>query len=628
MKKETASQTSTTNRKRTVSSEKLQNQALLPVGKYLRRFSLFLSFVAMGFWNFYALHSHTDQNLESLAIQTRNEFVSDHGEQEQLPTSTVVIRSTSKGEKSLQQHRAAEAAHLPSLKNNNNDEDADSDRSSSSDTTTMTLSHSLSNIPSNMSDLLLSDMTTIRRWGCNRTETPFIFVHIGKAGGGGVRARVAASAQNYTRTKWWRVDDQSYYPIRRSRRQPSSSKEGEETFEEVTERGTFCNWAFSGFNDFDPTGGNCVASTPIGQAIGCPEVQRNCNIDVSLPQSEHVAYAGHNLFGHDMHWVPHSYLEAWWDQHWARRQSSDGSSDASVGTKSGNVISQMWKTLDGIHPWCDVYNRPLANMKRSDKTAGRKSQCAKQLQNRTDTLALEHMSKIAPFTTSADRGRAWASLYASLPTLRVVVVRDPYSWLMSKFSWHFGVSGRNLTCDNVQEATYGSGDPNVLLGIPEGQKQSVGTAGGPGWARRFALAYIYYFCGTDCFIRHYQQKADLEEIAVQSELNLRNSYAVVGLLQETDEFYQMVTARVDYMDTRLNPRIKGKKHMSGKSKEILRCKARFKDPAFQEELKAASPEIALLDHLYKVAVEVNRFQTAALKLCSAASFANKPSSSD
>lgn len=38
---------------------------------------------------------------------------------------------------------------------------------------------------------------TIRKWGCNITDTPLIFVHIGKAGGGNIRARFSASALNY-----------------------------------------------------------------------------------------------------------------------------------------------------------------------------------------------------------------------------------------------------------------------------------------------------------------------------------------------------------------------------------------------------------------------------------------------
>ena len=59
----------------------------------------------------------------------------------------------------------------------------------------------------------------VRRWGCNRTETPFIFVHIGKAGGGEVRRRIAAAAVNYTRPNdssaragGW-IERDAYYPV-------------------------------------------------------------------------------------------------------------------------------------------------------------------------------------------------------------------------------------------------------------------------------------------------------------------------------------------------------------------------------------------------------------------------------
>ena len=33
----------------------------------------------------------------------------------------------------------------------------------------------------------------IRSWGCDLTETPLIFVHNGKSGGGNIRARLAAA---------------------------------------------------------------------------------------------------------------------------------------------------------------------------------------------------------------------------------------------------------------------------------------------------------------------------------------------------------------------------------------------------------------------------------------------------
>ena len=57
-----------------------------------------------------------------------------------------------------------------------------------------------------------SNTKEIRRWGCNRTETPLIFVHIGKSGGGIVGSRIEASSLNYTKEKPRQVDA-SYFPL-------------------------------------------------------------------------------------------------------------------------------------------------------------------------------------------------------------------------------------------------------------------------------------------------------------------------------------------------------------------------------------------------------------------------------
>ena len=53
----------------------------------------------------------------------------------------------------------------------------------------------------------------IRSWGCDLKTGPFVFVHIGKAGGGNVRARIAASSLNYTKDKWSNRDGSYYYPM-------------------------------------------------------------------------------------------------------------------------------------------------------------------------------------------------------------------------------------------------------------------------------------------------------------------------------------------------------------------------------------------------------------------------------
>ena len=108
----------------------------------------------------------------------------------------------------------------------------------------------------------------------------------------------------------------------------------------------------------------------------------------------------------------------------------------------------------------------------------------------------------------------------------------------------------------------------------------------------------------------------LDDIERQAAYNLRNSFAVVGLLHKTDEFYQMVTQRVFYMDTSLNPEVTGKTHGTGEFAEAARCKELFKKPEFQAELLERSPALAALVRLYKLAVEVNEFQAKELAECS------------
>ena len=138
---------------------------------------------------------------------------------------------------------------------------------------------------------------------------------------------------------------------------------------------------------------------------------------------------------------------------------------------------------------------------------------------------------------------------------------------------------------------------------------------GPGWMKRYTMHYIAFLCGEDCLVRYEMGIGNLQQMENQAASNLRQSFAVVGLLQETDAFYEMLTTRVAYMDTSRNLHVHGNKHQSGTERENLRCKQKFAEPSFQQKLINASPEVAALDRLYKVALEVNRFQMEELKQC-------------
>jgi hypothetical protein len=117
-------------------------------------------------------------------------------------------------------------------------------------------------------------------------------------------------------------------------------------------------------------------------------------------------------------------------------------------------------------------------------------------------------------------------------------------------------------------------------------------------------------------VRYTAGTATLEDLERQAEGNLRQAFAVVGLLEEVDTFYEMLTARVQYMDTSLNPQVRGAKHSTGSSNETEQCRERFQEPDFQATLLERSSELRALNHLYQVAKEVNAFQLQELRACS------------
>ena len=152
----------------------------------------------------------------------------------------------------------------------------------------------------------------------------------------------------------------------------------------------------------------------------------------------------------------------------------------------------------------------------------------------------------------------------------------------------------------------------------------MGTAG--------SVGVYFYLCGEHCMGQWYAieeayqndqvllRKKYLEYLKVMeatAAYNVRNSFTVVGLLQETQEFYD--TQRVEYIDMSLNPTTEGKRHGSGGSAINARCDAFFQDPALQKRVMAKGPELATLVRLYEVGVQVNQFQKEELAQCSSAS---------
>eukprot|EP00980_Cylindrotheca_fusiformis_P011129 scaffold2557_cov121-Cylindrotheca_fusiformis.AAC.12 len=452
-----------------------------------------------------------------------------------------------------------------------------------------------------------SDLNSIRSWGCHRTETPLIFVHIGKSGGGSVRARFAAAATNVTRHKMMRdgwkfpKEDSHYYPVAST----STFQNGTEPFHH---RGQFCasknrhyrlpdvkrssQEGFEGIFD-------CHATTPIGKIVGCPSFwieDEECGgcADMNAPNC-HTVYVGHNYFGNELHWLPVPYIQEWWNNNWASALPSPVILDGfrSVYPESRNPL------------WCPLHNKSRTT-KRNDVLADPMrrryhEECSKEVSNQMDALFQASWNAVVPDRTKL--GKNYAPIYASMPLHRTVLLREPFSWLVSRFFWN---SNFNLgcKCDDIAKGTFY--DAKTL------------DYSKSGWVYKMALEHIFYLCGEDCINRYETGEIGLEDMERQAEANLRHSFSVVGLLNETKSFYEMVTTRIQYVDMFNNLDISGPLHSStGYNRlESSRCSALYSgNETFRQMLRDASPQLQALERLYKVGVMVNRAQKEELRTC-------------
>eukprot|EP00977_Amphora_coffeiformis_P022997 scaffold12050_cov168-Amphora_coffeaeformis.AAC.3 len=454
----------------------------------------------------------------------------------------------------------------------------------------------------------------IRRWGCNRTEASFIFIHVGKAGGGNVRPRLAAAALGYNRTRWHiSKDPTAYYNI------PIYGHDGDVKYEKAH----FCNsgspnfFVNSTFKTFEGTQ-SCHAVTPLGHAVACPlHLQHSESMCMGCRVEDahcHRVYVGHNFMGNEMHWLPPAVLDRWWKS----QQESEDTSDWEA----------TWRLLERDNKqWCPKMNLPRPRNKREQK--GMYKDCSIPLARRVDTMANEWMRKQAriqqpkrntalhdSLTDIMDPTINWGPLYASLPVLRVTQVRDPFAWMLSKFYWHADKQYHN--CTNITAAVHWQ-DTRVL------QMDETTSVVEAGWAHRYARHWILHMCGEDCQSRMEQARmhlgddytADhermlLETFERQADYNLRQSIAVVGQSEETDNFYDLISARVHYLDMSRNSHVQGKRHSSNAKPY---CREAFADPTFQQALIEASPAVAAFVRLYKTALKVNAFQKEELAAC-------------
>mmetsp|Transcript_10509 Transcript_10509/g.12370 ORF Transcript_10509/g.12370 Transcript_10509/m.12370 type:complete len:375 (+) Transcript_10509:43-1167(+) len=261
------------------------------------------------------------------------------------------------------------------------------------------------------------DRTTIRRWGCAaRNETPFIFVHIGKAGGGEVRRMFAAAARNYT-NRGPDVENFAqktvYYSI--TPNYPNSTTAVKARFFSSRHRQIRPSHEFERGSSFERNE-CCDAETPIGQASLCPARVSKCPA-VAVPAAAascHLVYVGHNMLGNELHWLPNRYLERWWDSAFVDKETNTIPSWGDI-PKGSRYTRKEWKDM--------------------------KSHCHTKRSIGVDSMARQVVSSLyLEDTTEGKAGEntvsSWAPIYASLHVLRVTMIREPFSWLASKYGWH------------------------------------------------------------------------------------------------------------------------------------------------------------------------------------------------
>lgn len=218
----------------------------------------------------------------------------------------------------------------------------------------------------------------------------------------------------------------------------------------------------------------------------------------------------------------------------------------------------------------------------------------------------------------------WGPLYASLPVVRTIVVREPFSWLLSKFTWHG--HARWYTCDNVTAATHrwyvAATDDDDAMSVAMVETKA------RGWAHAHAVYYLLQVCGEDCQIKWEQvvthlahnltvaqESALLASFERQADYNLRHAFGVVGLQDDIDGFYDMLTARVRYLNMSSSSStnvVEGPRHTSHPTET---CRNVYGDEAFRQSMMEASPAIAAIVRLHQTARRVHAFQKKEMEMC-------------
>lgn len=423
---------------------------------------------------------------------------------------------------------------------------------------------------------------SIRHWGCQRNETPTIFVHIGKAGGGQIRARFAAAALDYDRDNYWKEEelDDHYYPL------PGGEKAKFCNSKNRNHRYRDSEWTPKTYEGTLP----CNATTPLGMALACPNAFnerkhacRGCN-----PRGDvcYTVYVGHNHMGSEFHWLPTMFLQKWWKA--TGKGLCSGSHSSSLATLDKGFEALLPNVGTPWCPWQKVH-RPLWEV----------------------GIDMYHDVCGAPLAARMDEAfrqqyptRDYSPWYASLPLHRVVLMRNPWTWIVSKFFWHKEYqkyvdsqgNKQKVKCDDLSRVNH-----------------PVSPRGG--WADTHLVTYLAFLCGDDCDQRLEKGLMTIQEAEIQAASNLRNSFSVVGLLEETEAFLEMVSTRIAYVNMSLNPDVEGSRHTAKKTEESRRCDTIYQELEFRKQFRKAIPLMGTMERLYNLAVQVNKVQQQELNQC-------------
>jgi hypothetical protein len=406
-----------------------------------------------------------------------------------------------------------------------------------------------------------------------------------------------------------------------------------------------------------------------------------------------IVYVGHNNFGNELSWLPVTYLkEHWWvhsifastststdklDTFWTRLLGHpEGNRQQRYELLLQQLSNQKMRTRilrrrlkskststghNNNNSWCPTgykaqdgktkkYTRPN-NI--NDLTASYEP-CNKPISEQADQQFNQEYSNLlsqsSGSSTSSSSSNTMSSknknndkntmdgnyspIYASLPLHRITMIRDPWSWMLSKFFWQgidkkLGLYDRiqnvtkvNTTSDNDdndnEDGVVCNIDPleNMIPLIKNPKTHRYLT-----WMEKFAYEQLMNLCGNDCSIRYNNGLISLQEFENQVTSNLRQAFSVVGLLNETESFYTMIHQRIAYVDTTINVDVKGSKHSSktktglkGKLQEACRQQFLYNE-TFRSQARHDLPVMAALERVYQIGLEVNRFQLEELKQC-------------